>query len=364
MRSDYQYYWLKEQSLPPLITLGSATDRSPAALGQPGTVILYGNQNLDDQARHGGRFTGGFWFDSEHSVGMEATYSFLGQRNTSFAAAFAGGADSLVLGRPFYDVGFDPNNPASPPGLKAEIVSFPGLSSGSVSAYSTSRLTGFESNFLSNIIINESKIKFDLVAGYRYLQLDEGLSFIQNRQVNPALPPDQLGGAVMDKTDIFDTTSTFNGGTIGVRMEYRYKDIVVSSSSQVSLGATHHELTTSGLTVLRVLGAPAMVTPGGLLALSTNSGEFSRRQFTVIPEATTTIGYQITRYMRISAGYDFLFWSNVVRPADQIDFTLNSGQIPPSSAGRIVLGQPRPAAYFQDTNFWAHGVVVTMEFRY
>ena len=74
----------------------------------------------------------------------------------------------------------------------------------------------------------------------------------------------------------------------------------------------HSFLTTSG--------------PYGIFATPANSGISSSNKFAVVPEAQIKLGYNITPAIRLIVGYDFLYWSNVVRPTDQIDRNVAKGQ--------------------------------------
>ena len=58
---------------------------------------------------------------------------------------------------------------------------------------------------------------------------------------------------------------------------------------------------------------------------------------------------------------NFLFLSNVARPGNQIDRTVNTTQLfgtPP------VVGPARPAPLFNQSDFWAQGVNVGLEFHW
>ena len=58
---------------------------------------------------------------------------------------------------------------------------------------------------------------------------------------------------------------------------------------------------------------------GGLLAVATNMGRFHNDGFAAVPQVGINIGYQCAEWLRLSVGYDFLYFSSVVRPADQIN---------------------------------------------
>jgi hypothetical protein len=86
-----------------------------------------------------------------------------------------------------------------------------------------------------------------------------------------------------------------------------------------------------------------------------------RDTFTVVPELGLNIGYQLTNHIRAFVGYNFLYWSSVVRPGDQIDPRVNTNLIPPpiSTAGPAV-----PAFAFHGSDFWAQGITLGVEFRW
>jgi hypothetical protein len=105
---------------------------------------------------------------------------------------------------------------------------------------------------------------------------------------------------------------------------------------------------------------------GGLLALPSNIGHFARDRFAVVPELGVNVGFQLTNHLRAFAGYNFLYWSSVLRPGDQIDRGLNELAIPNfgSQPGTPAGDSRRPAVPFRDSDFWAQGVNFGLEFRY
>jgi hypothetical protein len=112
-----------------------------------------------------------------------------------------------------------------------------------------------------------------------------------------------------------------------------------------------------------------VVDRGGLLALATNIGRFTRDRFSAVPEVGVNVGYRITDHLRAFVGYNFLYWGNVVRPADQIDRVLDASLIPNFLNPQTGLpytptGALRPAVPFKETDYWAQGVTFGLEFRY
>jgi hypothetical protein len=103
---------------------------------------------------------------------------------------------------------------------------------------------------------------------------------------------------------------------------------------------------------------------GGLLALPTNSGHFTRDRFAVVPEGSVGVGVQATERVRVSLAYTVLYWSNAARPGDQIDRVVNPAALPVNGGPGPGTGPARPAFGFKDTDFWAQGLTLGVEFRF
>jgi hypothetical protein len=56
-----------------------------------------------------------------------------------------------------------------------------------------------------------------------------------------------------------------------------------------------------------------------------------------------------------TAGYDFLYWSRVARPGEQIDRSLNLTQSPVFGTGTLV-GPACPAPLIDSTDYFVHGL--------
>jgi Putative beta barrel porin-7 (BBP7) len=76
----------------------------------------------------------------------------------------------------------------------------------------------------------------------------------------------------------------------------------------------------------------------------------------VVPQVQAQLGYRLPLGLRVFAGYDLIFVSNVVRPGNQIDTTLNLSGSPGITPGGIFSGAVRPAPAFNNSSFWAQGI--------
>src|SRR5439155_16426377 len=92
--------------------------------------------------------------------------------------------------------------------------------------------------------------------------------------------------------------------------------------------------------------------PGGVLAVASNSGRNARNEFAAVPEVGVNLGWQLRPWLRANIGFTFLYWSNVLRPGDQIDRTINFAQVPSDPTFGLPGGPRRPAFTFNETDFW------------
>jgi hypothetical protein len=81
----------------------------------------------------------------------------------------------------------------------------------------------------------------------------------------------------------------------------------------------------------------------------------------MIPELGANVGYQLTQRLKLNVGYTFLYWSNLIRPGDQIDTTVNPNLLPPAIAGNTFLG---PAFEVRETDYWVQGLSIGGEYRW
>lgn len=348
-RAEYLLWWLKDGGAPPLVTTGPAG--SVGILSQPGTSVLFGGSDINPAERHGGRFTAGAWLGDDNCIGVEGSYFFLATASKGFSAFATAAPDGRVLARPFFNVSS---------GLEdSELVSSPGLLGGTVQVASSSRLQGAELHLLS-ASSEDCEGGIGLFAGFRYLDLDEGLIIREDLLAAPLLG---VPGSRFSIQDSFSTGNDFYGGQLGVRGEWGFGRLSLDGVLKVALGLSHEGVDIHGATRILTPGSAPVVQPGGLLALPTNIGHYQLDEFAVVPEVGFRVRYALTRFIQVVGGYTFLYDSDVARPGAQIDRTINPTQLP-TSLGSTLLGPARPIAVVKNTDFWAQGLSLGLEFRY
>jgi hypothetical protein len=220
-------------------------------------------------------------------------------------------------------------------------------------------LQGFEANFLCNLWC-ECNWSIASLAGFRYLDLDEGLGITENLAVLPSVP--LIGGSQFVVHDGFSTHNQFYGGQLGLRGEMWQGRFYAVANLKVALGDCQQGVDINGFTQITTPAGAVTTQPGGLLALPSNSGHFFGEHFAVVPEGSLVVGYQVTDHLSVSIGYTFLYWSSVARPGDQIDRGISPAALPISGAAAVPSS--RPAFSLQDTDFWAQGLTFGLELRF
>ncbi len=352
MNGEYLLWWMRDSRLPPLVTTSpTGTPFNQAGvLGTPGAGVLLGDSKIKHDERSGGRFSLGWWCDDCHTLGFDANFFFLGQRTVNF---LAGSGGDPILARPFVD--------AITGRETSQLVAFPGQLAGSVRVELPSRLWGADTNLRKNLW-RGCCWSLDCLVGFRYLDLHESLGVTEFLAVpGPAGQPPSL----IIVNDRFSARNQFYGGQLGLQWEVRKGPWYVDVTGKVALGGTQQVVNIDGTTTFIPPGSGPITQPGGLLAQRTNSGRFEGSQFSVVPEIGVRLGYQLRPHLRAFVGYNFLFWSNVARPADQIDRVVNTQQIPSIfGPGQVSTGLNRPMFVFRDTDFWVQGISFGFELRF
>ena len=337
---DYLGWTVKGDRLPPMVTASPAgTPLAQAGvLGAPGTTVLFGDSAVNGGWRSGGRLQAGYWFDPRRGKGIEVSFFDLQSASTRFAT------DSNahpILAQPFFNALTNLQD--------AALVGFPGLLAGTVAVSESSRLLGAGALYRQEIGMWSGQ-RVSALIGYRYLHSSDRLS------VPVAL---DFGVATLGDTDAFNATSNFHGFDLGLAGEWRQGPWTLEWRGKVALGANFNSASINGTTTITA-GGVATTSPGGLLALSSNIGNFSQTRFEAVPEISLKAGYQVAPQWQIVASYDVLYWTGVQRAGGLIDTTINPNLSPPVTPD----GPQRPMPVFNTSSLVAQGFSVGVRYNY
>jgi Putative beta barrel porin-7 (BBP7) len=352
-RGEYLLWRIRNSSPPLLATNGSAADVVPGAVGGTGTTPQFGGATLNNSWRSGARVFLGGWFDGCEQYGAEASYLFLGSRNVNFYQSSDGTGGSSLIARPFFN---------SMTGQQdASLVAFPGLASGALSIVNASRMEGSEANGVVNLY-QDREFRLDALAGFRWVFLKEFLRIQETVQVIPGAPV--FPGEQIGVQDYFGASNYFYGGQIGMKGTMRHDNWSIDVIAKVAAGSMVEVAAVNGGTVFTPPGGAPQAVAGGLFALSSNMGQFHRDMFAVVPEVDLQGSYHITENIHATAGFTYLYLSNVARPGELVDVTVNPNLVPASLSYGMAGGPARPGLSFHGTDFFAYGVYLGLTFQY
>ncbi|RIK75621.1 MAG: hypothetical protein DCC67_15060 [Planctomycetota bacterium] len=383
-RGEYLLWWIDGMPIPPLVVRGEANNN-----GTPGdpdddffdnAFVVFGDEDVLEESRSGGRITIGYWLDDYGQWAVEGDYFSFGEIQTHFVDG--GDGTFPIVGRPFID---------ATTGLPAvEDVSFPGIR-GDVTADVTSTFQSAGLRFRRNLccvagapecgdavqcgstvsgcltggcgtpvggdtplarFFNRGTRHIDVTYGVRWAQLEEGLNIREDLQTTDAT-------TTFVVVDDFATSNEFVGGELGFIWDWQYRRWSVESLLRLGIGNTRQRVAINGFTLNN-----GEFGVGGLLAQESNIGNYERNEFSVLPQIGVTLGYMITDRLKLTGGYTLLYWSRVVRPGEQIDLEVNPGNLPFANPPDADGLPARPEFVFRDTSIWAHGLNVGLEYQW
>ncbi len=336
-RAEWLLWWGKGNSVPPLVTTGPAsqTQAEAGVFGAPGTTVLFGNSDLNDATRNGGRVTLDYWLACDHSLGLEAQYLGLGDDTQTFTA---NNNTNSILARPFVNVA----TLAEDSGL----IAYPGVQSGNIRISATTDFQGADL-LLRKTWLCYQGARLDFLVGYRYLRLNDDLNINElDTFINPAgLVP---VGSTLTLLDHFSTLNEFQGADLGLATDWHCCRWSLGFLMKVGLGNTNSHVSIDGSTTAQEPTLAPLTSPGGFLAQTSNSGVYQRNQFSVVPELGLNLGYDLRPHLRVVAGYTLIYWSGVARTGDQIDLNLVPPQFPPPQTTTNLF----PQFHFATSDYW------------
>ena len=290
VEADYLLWWVNPGRTPVLATGGAGE-------------ALLGPGGFGSSARNGFRVRAGYGGDDD--PGVAGSFFFLGRQTTTAAL------DSVQypsLSRPTFDpTGAAPLRP----------VAVPGLSTGSVALENRSTLWGGELSVKSSLYRGCDSFS-EVFAGYRHLNLRETLGVSDvSRALAGASDP---AGTSVASLDTLTARSRFHGGQVGYAFGRQSGRLVWGGRASVALGVTDQSLSLGGAQARTLPGGTPTLSSGGLFAPATGT-DLSRDRFGVVPEVGLSVGYRVAPGLTASVGYNFLYWTNVIRPGDQLGRT-------------------------------------------
>jgi hypothetical protein len=334
--ADFEFlYWATQGVVPPpLVTTGppTAAPGVAGALGQPTTIPIFGGERTLNQFRPGFRTEVGYWFEPDVRWGVSARFYFLGAVSERLLAAGNG-----------FNVVNVPQLIASPAGPVAVplYVGYPGLTTGTVSASTHSDFLGGDVSLRRGFA--GGPVRFDLLGGYRVMHLGDNLLSAFDVVPAGALSPRLVG------EDRITSRNQFHGAQVGFLTSCRYGCFSLELQSTVALGVTVSDFDD---TRVRAFGGSGGV-PGGLVGfgpvpvpgggtvqtVTARGGQVD--YFAVVPEVGTKLGWNPSDHVRLTFGYNFLYWSRVRRAQELFEPGSNNS-----------------------TDFWAQGINWGLELRY
>jgi hypothetical protein len=336
--ADYILWHVSGDKLPALVTTSPiGTPQSQAGvLSNPATTVLFGNTSVNDGWRSGGRVQAGYWLDDQHSSAIEAGFFGLGDAGTSFNAS---SSTTPILARPFTDATI---------GLpSAELVAFPGSITGQISAQENNDLLGANIAWRRELC-SDCGDRISALIGYRYLRATDHLTISDSLTGNTS-----AALATVTGSDEFSAMNNFHGADLGLTGRITRGLWTIDWLGKVAIGVNVSDGSINGSSTITPTGSIPVAEPGNFLALSSNIGHFTTDRFAIAPAASLKVSYAVTPQIRVSAGYELLYWSNVLRPGGMIDTTINPNLLPP---GALVGGPNRPQVQLNGTGLLAHGI--------
>lgn len=389
IRGEYLNWGADGMDLPPLLITSTQASPGDVGLADDATArILFGDEEILDGGRSGFRLSFGGFFGPRRHWGFEGEFFEVGDLMEEFVVR-SDGTGFPILARPFFDINprDDQGNLNPPATNNVQLVAFPDVVAGTFEVQSFSRLRAAAGRLRFNICCKQCQqcvnrcdcgacgscgygygygyggyncgyppfIKVDFTGGYRHGELREGVTIEEDLQSLTGLGRFEI-------SDSFLTRNSFHGGEVGTAIEMGRNRWTLDMLMRLALGGVKQEVEIDGQTRLTpTTGNPIQTFTGGLLAQTSNIGTYSRNEFAVIPELNANLGFYLTPRLRTIVGYTFFYFSNVVRPGDQIDLDVNPDLIPPQGN---VVGLMRPDFEFRETSYWAQGVNVGLDFRW
>lgn len=340
---EFLWWYLKKDDIPEVLTTGP--DGSSGIPGDPGVRVLYGGAIISRHDRFIGiRPTVGYWFDNEHTMGIEASAFFL-ERDSSILhlKRITGNLFRTYIDANTGELATEQFSGDLPSGITRR---------GSVQVYGRKEIYGEDIRGLFQLHQDESWRWYGVV-GAKFLQFRNQLNIVNTGYDEPEL------NVLYGVEDNYYAYDRFYGAQIGVKVEKHNGPWFANCMLTCGLGGNEQRLRTDGRREVRT-PLSRDVRPVGLLVQYSNIVDETRVAFSAVPELQVNLGFEPTEWFKVQLGYSFMAWTNVLRAGDQVDLVVNTDQI----NGPNYTGPARPTIPWAESTFWAQGFSVGFEFSW
>ena len=365
LRADYLMWWTNGMRLPPLVTTspqGTAYDQAGVL---PNATVLFGDDTYGTGGRSGYRLSWGMWLDNCCTWGIEGDYFALGQGTGNYSSPFSTG--NPILARPLYDVETGAQG--------RQIIAYEDHAEGTVSVNSKDYFQSTGVALTYNLCCNDDCCescdpcgdcclpllfccRTDLLVGYRWYKYSDSVAVQEDLRITD--PQSPFLNSIFRVNDDFRARNDFHGSEFGLKTKLYRGRWSLELLTKIAIGNTHQVVNINGQTIITPSGGATQVHDGGVLAVRTNEGTYTRDSFTMIPQLGIDLGYQVNENWRAYIGYNLLYWATVIHAGEQIDLNIDPRNIPPTQDPAL----PFPAFPGKTSSFWAHGLNLGLECRF
>lgn len=356
-QAEYLLWWIRPGSLPPIAGTAPTSLVATGMLPPDAIEPLFGGfgNNLDYHEQSGLRLSLGGWLDCNQEWGLDASYFQLEQKTAG--GTFSSSGDP-VIGPVFFDPNTNTRN--------LILSSLPNFTSGPlaglprtavIEASANNRLWGAEANVRKQIGSVFFADHLDFLVGFRHLQFGEGVGIVTDSVSGPG----SVEPTTLHIEDHLGVLNQFYGPQIGLASHTQVGKWSFDAIGKLALGDMHEISNINGSTLLTTPTTIASNT--GVLAEPTNIGRPTRDRFSVVPELTFNVGYQVIENVRVTMGYNFLYISSLMRAGDLVD-GVDARQVRSLSTFDPTAQVVHPQFQQHDSRFWAQGLNFGIEVRY
>jgi hypothetical protein len=364
-RGEYLHWWTSGAHLPPLVSTLTDSGSVPET--------LFGDQTVYNGNHDGYRVDFGMWLDCSHCWGLEADYFDVSGKPCNYDSGPVDGYDASGNPYPVVRLAYDPATYTTS-GLALDAVGYPGYCNGRITVETSNyfqsagvtlrrQLRGYDwSSGSGDVNWKDACVRtfrLDAIGGYRFARLidtvnEEDDSFVFAN--NPSNNPNNYLYAYNYAND-YRSVNNFNGGELGLNAVYTFGRWSLDVVGKAAIGVNNQYVSLNNLATVDVNNQAGGGRP--LVDVVQSFQEFTRNRFSAIPELMVTGGYQLTDHLKVTVGYDLLYWTAVVRAADQIAADPVTGYPYGTTAGSFATGFS-----WNESHYFAEGLRLGAELRY